>query len=131
RKFENKKIDFRIISSGSIDIPLDLEYTQLVWDNLLSNAFQNTPMEGTVIIGFHYDDNMAVFSFSNTGVLLPREYQGNLSQKYLSPEKHTAYHKGLGLHYSRMMCEFHGGSLEYNINAKGMNEFVAKLPVAM
>ncbi len=128
-KFENKRIDFQIICSEPITICLDLEYIQLVWDNILSNAYQNTPIEGVVIVKFYSNTGKAVFSFSNSGVLLPKEYQGNLSQKYLSPETHTPYHKGLGLHYSRMMCEFHGGSLEYNVNAEGMNEFVVRLPI--
>ena len=68
-------------------------------------------------------------SFLNSGTLAYETSQKNIFEKYKLPETHSPYNKGLGLNYSKMMCELHGGDLTYNITEDKLNEFIVKLPI--
>ena len=46
----------------------------------------------------------------------------------MDPKKQSPYSKGLGLHYARLMCEMHGGQIEYNDAVENQHEFQIKLP---
>jgi signal transduction histidine kinase len=130
-KFQTKKITFELINAIPTDLPIrfDNQYMQLVWDNLLANSYQNTPSEGKIIIRFFIEKTSAVFSFANSGEIIPESLRATLFNKHLHSEKHTPYSKGLGLHYSKMMCDLHGGDILYIITPENLNEFRVKLPL--
>ena len=127
--FSNKNIHLIAHISYVESVSVDVEYMELVWNNLFTNAYEHTPKDGTVNIKLYPADNLVNFSFSNTGKLIPKEYRGELFDKYFTQKVHTAYNKGLGLNYSKMMCELHSGKLIYDVNTDGMNEFIIQMPL--
>jgi signal transduction histidine kinase len=128
-KFEDKDIQFAI-EKGSIEsILIDPDYMELVWENLFANALHNTPEGGKFKLTIHENERHANFTFGNSGKVVPEEYRSALFEKYLKPKEHSAYNKGLGLHYSKMMSERHEGNLEYSISEQGLNEFIVTLPL--
>ncbi|MCP4667567.1 MAG: HAMP domain-containing histidine kinase [Deltaproteobacteria bacterium] len=123
-----KEIDFKVeVRENPVGF-WDKEYTQIVWDNLLSNAFQYTEKGGVVTVTIGQEGNQTILSFCNSGPLVPEAQRPHLFEKYLSRQDHSPYNKGLGLHYSRMMCELHGGRIDYFVTGDGLNEFRVCLP---
>lgn len=125
--FRSKNITFTSLVDSSHNIQVDKNYMMLVFDNLLSNAFQQTPNNGKVIIKIYYDKEFSYILFLNSGELVPQDSISTIFEQYLTPEKQTAYHKGLGLNYSKMMCKLHNGDLTYSVY-DNMNAFTVKIP---
>ena len=130
-KFENfKKICFfrNIVCEIELTedaVIVDWHYFELVIDNLLQNIFQSTPEGGKVRIKQKYNEII----FSNSGFIIPENNRSGIFEKYENRGSHTAYNKGLGLHYSKMIVELHGGKIAYRANdIEKMNEFVIKFP---
>lgn len=129
RKCQNSNITFYTDTGDNAQISIDNEYMNLVWDNLFYNAFLHTPKNGVIKISFIKDNDFAKIIFSNSGQTIPQESREKIFQKYFLPEEQSPTHKGLGLHYSKMMCERHEGTLEYQISSDGLNQFIVKLPL--
>ncbi|MCP4681828.1 MAG: HAMP domain-containing histidine kinase [Desulfobacterales bacterium] len=125
-----KNMDFDVLINKNPSGYWDIEYMQLVWDNLLSNAFQNTANGGIIKVVISEQNGFTTLSFINSGVIIPEDQRALLFEKYFAEEKHSPYHKGLGLHYSRMMCRLHDGNIEYRVVKEGLNEFKASLPIS-
>jgi signal transduction histidine kinase len=128
--FRNKNIQcvFDTMVHGSLFI--DFELMGLVWENLLSNAYQFTPRGGTVVIRLACAGNQAEIAFINSGDTISEPLRERLFDKNLRPGKHTSGPKGLGLYYSRMMCRKHGGDCVYAVDTKGRNQFTVSLPLS-
>ena len=128
-KLKKKDVFFKIECNAYTKVEIDRRYMGLVWDNLFSNAYQHTPDGGMLRVRSYNGGKYLYLVFCNSGPVIAKQFQKDMFAKYYHPKVHTPYNKGLGLHYSKMMCERHGGSLEYNISQDGLNEFIVKLPI--
>jgi signal transduction histidine kinase len=127
--FRNKNIPWTIEKKTHCALFIDYELMGLVWENLLSNAYQFTPRGGTVLVRFDCVAAKAAISFLNSGDTIAEPLRQRLFEKNLSAGKHASGVKGLGLYYSRMMCRKHGGELIYAVDGQGRNEFIVSLPL--
>ncbi len=128
-KFQEKNIRFTMSYDKNDSALVDRQYIELVWENLLSNAYQHTKQDGSIEIDIITKNREVIFSFRNSGEVISEEQQTTLFEKYASPEKHSVYSKGIGLHYSKMMIEKHNGTLGYRVSENQMNEFFIVLPL--
>lgn len=126
--FNAKNIEFICRADSNENVWLDKNYMLLAFDNLLSNASQHTPENGKTLVELSNDNCFSYISFLNSGKTIPKEAVKDIFKQYLHPKKQTAYHKGLGLNYSKMMCELHGGSMTYSVE-NNMNKFTIKMPL--
>jgi signal transduction histidine kinase len=124
-----RNIVFTCSKTDCTHLYADREYSELIWNNLLSNALHHTPEGGMIMVEFSREQSFTSVKFLNSGTLISESSRKDLFDKYLTPDKQSAYHKGLGLNYSRMMCSLHGGDIGYSVE-KGMNAFTVRLPVA-
>ncbi|MGI9302430.1 MAG: ATP-binding protein [Gammaproteobacteria bacterium] len=83
-------------------------------DKLVDNAVDFSPEQGHIAISLHRSGTAAELSVSNEGEPLPEQMRGRLFDSLVSLRANrdeSRPHLGLGLYISRLIVEFHGGSL--------------------
>ncbi len=93
----------------------DANRLQQVFTNLLANATQYTPEQGTVTITTEADKQYIHIDIQDTGIGLSREEQAHIFDKfYRAKNGQTEFTvgAGLGLTISRSIIEAHGGRIE-------------------
>ena len=92
----------------------DSVLTMRVLINLLSNAIKFSPPESTVTVRVSKDGDGAVFSVTDQGPGIPREWADKVFDKFVQVEAHGAVKtvgSGLGLTFCRMAVERQGGRI--------------------
>ena len=127
-KFRQKQIVFDIAPANDGQVDIDLQYMELVWDNIVANAHQHTPAGGIFRLVISEGVDTFSFSFVNSGPVIPPEFRGEVFAKYFILKEQSPYHKGLGLHCAAMIVEKHGGTISYRVTHDGLNEFLVVIP---
>lgn len=85
--------------------------------NLADNAVKHNREGGSVCISLVHEDRQTVFSIRNTGLLLPREQQARVFERFFRGD---AAHSdgtdgsGLGLSIAKSIVEAHEGQISYS-----------------
>jgi signal transduction histidine kinase len=124
----NKNILFTVEAEGELSLRIDPDAMSLVWENLLSNAYQYTHRGGTVAVRFFKKDDSDCVAFVNSGETIPPPRRPTLFHRSLAAEKQAPYQRGLGLYSCALICRRHGGELVYEVDEKNMNAFIVRLP---
>jgi signal transduction histidine kinase len=111
--------NIRLIWNTSALAPLmaDIEKLRRVMVNLVGNAIQNTPPEGEIFVGAQEIavEQTIQFTVTDTGRGIPSEAFDRIFQKFERvPHDRTSHEhsgSGLGLPFSRMVVEAHGGKI--------------------
>jgi two-component system sensor histidine kinase KdpD len=103
-----------------------------VVQNFLSNAIQYSPEGGTIVIGYrNADANRIEFYVQDSGPGVPVDKQEAIFDKYMQIE-HQAdgreYTTGLGLTFSKMAVEAHGGTIGVQSDGKSGSRFYFTVP---
>jgi PAS domain S-box-containing protein len=104
---------------------------QVVW-NLLSNAVQFTPDEGSIRLVLRRNDGRAEFVVSDTGIgiapaLLPRVFERFRQSE--APTTRRSRGLGIGLSIAKDLVELHGGTIEAESPGEGRGAtFTLRLP---
>ncbi|KKK75765.1 hypothetical protein LCGC14_2870450, partial [marine sediment metagenome] len=129
-----RKIFINVDLGDDIFIQLDAFRFEQVIINIISNAINNTPPEGRVIIKLNDNIKYIDLSVKDTGVGLTKEEKEKLFKKFGKIER---YGKGLdvnidgwglGLYISKEIVQLHGG--EILVKSEGRNqgaEFIIRL----
>ncbi len=107
---EEKQIEIEADIEENVRVRGDSELLELVWNNLLSNAFKFTDRGGKVTVGLHADGENAVIEISDTGCGIGSEVGERIFEKfYQGDASHAAQGNGLGLALvKRVMDIMHG-----------------------
>lgn len=113
-----EKSEVRLVY-GVSEIPsliADSEKLRRVMVNLVSNAIQNTPPGGEIFVSAQEIDAQTIqFTVKDTGRGIPAEAFNRIFQKFVRvpPEQGvgSANGTGLGLSFSQMVVEAHGGKI--------------------
>ncbi len=133
--FERKEISLRRVPAEEMrDRKLDMDGQKIgeVITNLLSNAIKFSPPKGSIILGSEITgDGHCEFRVTDNGPGIREEKQVYLFDKYAQlkmekKEKGT----GLGLAFSRLIIEAHGGTIGYRPGPMGKGStFFFRLPL--
>jgi len=91
----------------------DADKLRRVLVNLLSNAIQHTPPDGSVTARAYATEENLVFEVTDTGCGIPPEARGKIFEKFgqQAVRKVARVSTGLGLPFCKLAVEAHGGTI--------------------
>lgn len=96
--WEKKNIGIDTQIAENVTAQADGELLNLVWNNLLSNAFKFTPEGGSVRVKLSADEDYATVQVSDTGCGMSAEVGSHIFEKFYQRDtSHSAQGNGLGL----------------------------------
>lgn len=126
--WEKKDIDVDVVVEEDITICADEELLDLIWNNLLSNAFKFTPAKGKVSISLVAKGEEVVVTVSDTGCGMNAEAGKHIFEKfYQGDTSHSTQGNGLGLALVKRVIDLmHAEIMVESIQGKG-STFTVKM----
>lgn len=126
--WENRGIDIETAIPDGIRIQADPELLELVWNNLLSNAFKFTDSGGTVYLKLTFDEDSVTVRVSDTGCGMTPEVGKHIFEKfYQGDTSHSSQGNGLGLALVKRVVDMVQGEIQVeSVSGKG-SAFTVKL----
>ena len=133
-KFENqweeKEIDIITDLDESIEIEADKELIEIVWSNLLSNAFKFTDKGGRVSVSARQDGGSAVVRIADTGCGMTEETGRHIFEKfYQGDTSHATRGNGLGLALVKRVIDITMGEITVESKLGSGSAFTVRLPL--
>ncbi len=112
----------------------DHERIKWVLNNLIENAIQYTPENGTVRVSIETAERRIFIRVKDSGIGIMPEDRSNIFQRFYRAKNAVSKEQkgnGLGLYIARTIATDHGGDLSFIPNSEGTGTtFVLSLPVA-
>lgn len=129
-----KKIELDFESKADfIPVSFDPEKMEMVFYNLMSNAFNFTPEMGKITVTITLDEkDLVVISITDTGCGIPEDRLGNIFDRFYQVDgSHTREHEGtgIGLALTKELVELHKGKLAVKSVVDKGSVFILTLPV--
>ena len=110
--WETKNIDIETDIAENVLLRADEELLELVWNNLLSNAFKFTEPGGWVSLSLRADDRFAIVNISDTGCGMSPETGAHIFEKfYQGDTSHATAGNGLGLALVKRIMDITGAEI--------------------
>lgn len=110
--WERKNIDIETDIEDEVFISSDAELLELVWSNLLSNAFKFTDDGGKVSVSLTADESCATVRISDTGCGIAAETGQHIFEKfYQGDTSHAMQGNGLGLALVKRVVDIMHGEI--------------------
>ncbi|CAM4307123.1 sensor histidine kinase [Corallococcus sp. ZKHCc1 1396] len=125
-----RKIRLELASTPNLHIVGDAGLLIRVVENLATNALRYAPSGGRVRLEAGETEGLQWLAVRNDGIAIPPEARESLFDKYTqgSREKEGRRGYGLGLYFSRLAAEAHGGRLAVEDSEGWSTSFVLRLP---
>ena len=126
------KIKF-VVDDNMPKIVGDEKKTEVVLDNIISNAIKYNKNSGEVLIKVGKDGPKAVISIRDTGIGIPEEDQDMIFDKFFRSENAAAEEvggTGLGLFIAKNIIEKSGGKIWFHSTEGEGSVFFVSLPLA-
>ncbi len=134
-QFDEKRVTLTLdLPRDPILVFADEDRIIQVLTNLLGNALQYTPPNGTVTVSIERDKNEARISVRDTGYGIPAEHLKHIFDRFYRVDKSRSRSRGgsgIGLTIAKHLVEAHGGKIR--AESEGENKgsaFVFTLPLA-
>lgn len=128
--WEERKIEFEAdFADEKRFLSFDAELLDLVWNNLLSNAFKYTEPGGTVTVSECSDRESITVRIRDSGCGMDGETQRHIFEKfYQGDTSHASEGNGLGLALAHRVVQLAGGSISAESTVGVGTEFTVRLP---
>jgi len=100
-------------------------HLQTMLENLLRNAIEASPEEGTVTLQTEVGESLR-FDLHNASVI-PKEVRETFFQRYASARKQRG--TGLGTYVAKLICELHGGEISFSTSEDEGTHLYLSLPI--
>ena len=111
---QRRRIDLKLLASGTCLVHCDIEHIERVFVNLLSNALKFTPEGGHVTVSLHDLGATAWIVVKDDGPGFPQQMAERLFERFFQVDMgETRRHggTGIGLALAREIVELHGGRI--------------------
>ncbi len=134
-QFEDKSVTLRFdIPAGLPGVQADASRLTQVLLNLLGNALQYTPAEGTVTVRAWRERNVLSVAIQDTGIGIAPEHLPHLFERFYRVDKSRSRAgggSGIGLTIAKHLIEMHGGHVSVASAGLGRGStFTFTLPLA-
>jgi NtrC-family two-component system sensor histidine kinase KinB len=122
----------RVVIDAPREVPevvADRDQVERVIVNLVTNATRATPPGGIITVAATEHGRDVVFSVTDTGAGIPREYLPRIFEPFIQVPNAPAGGSGLGLTISRRIVEGHGGRLSVQSEPGRGSTFSFTIPV--
>ena len=129
---QDKKIDLKSQLSENVVVMGDKLKLSRLFSNLLHNAIQYTPSEGTVTLELHKNNRFAVVNVKDTGIGIPEDRLKNVFDRFWRADKARTYREGgtgLGLAIVKAIVESHGGKISVTSKLNVGSCFQVRIPL--
>ena len=121
--------------SDVVDATFDADAIKLnrVLVNLISNAIQHTPSGGSIFLSSELSDASTIkMTIADTGHGIPAADHERIFERFESADtpKESGHSTGLGLAYSRMIVEAHGGKFWVESTIGKGSQFYLTIPLS-
>ncbi|MBZ4419597.1 HAMP domain-containing histidine kinase [Myxococcus sp. RHST-1-4] len=126
-----RRLTLDVEAPEELEVVGDSELLVRVVENLASNALRYAPTGGRVRLEAGADAECQWLAVRNDGPPIPPETRTRIFDKYMQgdAEKDSRRGYGLGLYFSRLAAEAHGGKLALEDTPGWSTSFVVRLPV--
>jgi signal transduction histidine kinase len=117
----------------NMEVNADRALLRQVFQNLLSNAIKYNRAQGRVSLRLVRDDNVVVFTISNTGPAIPEENQSRLFERFFRGDKAHSRQTdgfGLGLNIAVEIARANGAELRLASSKEDETVFEVRLAAA-
>jgi len=123
-----KSVRFDVTGEVEEEVVADLEQMRLVILNLLLNAIEAGPVQGSITINVKRDDSLRnlLVTIRDTGPGIPEENLERIFEPYFTNRPGGT---GLGLALARRIVEEHEGTITAANHPKGGAQFEISLPI--
>ncbi|WKZ35201.1 MAG: ATP-binding protein [Anaerolineales bacterium] len=133
-QFDEKRVALSLsLPRDPILVLADEDRALQILTNLLGNALQYTPQNGTVTVTVVHEKSVAKFSIRDTGIGIPAEHLAHIFDRFYRVDKsrsRTHGGSGIGLTIAKHLVETQGGKIW--VESEGENkgsEFIFTLPL--
>ncbi|AKQ64296.1 Heavy metal sensor histidine kinase [Myxococcus hansupus] len=126
----SRKLTLDVQAPADLVLMADADLLVRVVENLTTNALRYTPSGGRVRLEAGADDGGRWLAVRNDGPPIAQEARGRIFDKYgqANTERDSRRGYGLGLYFSRLAAEAHGGQLAVEDAPGWSTSFVVRLP---
>lgn len=129
--WERKNIEFEADLEDSAAVYADAGLAEIVWTNLLSNAFKFTPEGGSATLTQRTEADRIRVSVTDTGCGMAPETVRHIFDKfYQGDSSHATQGNGLGLALVKRILELSDGSITVTSTPGQGSTFTVSLPCA-
>lgn len=127
---KNVKIELDLSEGSDVGVVGNSESIRVVMQNLLDNALQYMPENGTIQLKTYRQGDHVMFKVNNSGSFIELEQQKRLFERPITGEDDGSGYLpkvGLGLYMCRQIVDAHKGNISCESDAKGTT-FTVSLP---
>lgn len=128
--WEEKDIELVVLLDDFCEIEADYGLLEIVWTNLLSNAFKFTEPGGSITISQSTENERICIAVADTGSGMDKNAEAHIFDKfYQGDSSHSTEGNGLGLSLVRRILELSEGTISVESEPLKGSTFYVELPL--